>query len=121
MDRERAHRTFKQLAQDLARVKGHDSNVVLCPLCLGEYSEEALDLDDPELTEEHIIPGSLGGEITTLPCKRCNSLHGTELDAHLIQMLTVKDALAGVGTLPLRGRIGSGRITWPHISMGKML
>ena len=72
MDRERAHRTFKQLAQDLARVKGHDSNVVLCPLCLGEYSEEALDLDDPELTEEHIIPGSLGGKL-----RRCHAIAAT--------------------------------------------
>jgi len=108
MARERAHRIFIQLADNLARMTGRSSNLLLCPLCLQEYSEDALDSEDPELTEEHIIPEILGGELLTLTCKSCNNTHGTKLDAHLIQMLRVRDAFAGVGDLQLRGRIGIG-------------
>jgi hypothetical protein len=79
---------------------------VLCPLCLQAYSEDAIDLEEPELTEEHIIPESLGGKLVTLSCKSCNSTHGSKLDSHLVQMMRSQDSLAGLGTLPLKGRIG---------------
>ena len=84
----------------------NSSNSVLCPLCLQAYSEDAIDLEEPELTEEHIISESLGGKLVTLSCKSCNSTHGSKLDAHLVQMVRSQNSLAGLGTVPLKGRIG---------------
>ncbi len=106
MARERAHSIFAELSEDLGRMTTNSSNSVLCPLCLQAYSEDAIDLEEPELTEEHIIPESLGGKLVTLSCKSCNSTHGSKLDAHLVQMVRSQNSLAGLGTVPLKGRIG---------------
>src|SRR5580704_534448 len=78
MSSERVHRTFDRLARDHARVTPDYPGQILCPLCLTPYGEDALDLDDPLLTEEHVIPGELGGRIVTLSCKSCNNTHGTK-------------------------------------------
>ncbi len=51
-------------------------------------------LEEPELTEEHIIPESLGGKLVTLSCKSCNSTYGSKLDSHLVQMVRSQDSLA---------------------------
>ncbi len=59
MARERAHYIFAELSEDLARTVANSFNRVLCPLCLQAYSDDAIDLEEPELTEEHIIPESL--------------------------------------------------------------
>jgi len=107
MARERAHCIFAELSDDLARKTANLFNRVLCPLCLQAYSEDVIDLEEPELTEEHIIPESLGGKLVTLSCKSSNSTHGSKLDSHLVQMMRSQDSLAGSGTLPLKGRIGS--------------
>ncbi len=69
MARERAHCIFAELSDDLARKTANLFNRVLCPLCLQAYSEDVIDLEEPELTEEHIIPESLGGKLVTLSCK----------------------------------------------------
>jgi len=106
MARERAHSIFAELSADLRRTTSHSSDGVLCPLCLQAHSEDALELEEPELTEEHIIPESLGGRLVTLSCKSCNSTHGSKLDSHLIKMVRCQNSLAGLGTLPLKGRIG---------------
>jgi hypothetical protein len=106
MARERAHRIFAELSEDLERTTANSFKRVLCPLCLQVYSEDAIDLEVPELTEEHIVPESLGGKLVTLSCKSCNSTHGSKLDSHLVQMMRSQDSFAGLGTLPLKGRIG---------------
>ena len=106
MAKERAHCIFAELSDGLARTTANSSNRVLCPLCLQAYPEDALHLQEPELTEEHIIPESLGGKLVTLSCKSCNSTHGSKLDSYLVQMVRSQDSLAGLGTLPLKGRIG---------------
>src|SRR5437667_10578715 len=94
MARKRAHCLFSKLSGDLARTANY-SNKVLCPLCLQSYSEDAIDLEEPELTVEHIAPESLGGKVVTLSCKSCNSTHGSRLDSHLVQMVRSQDSLAG--------------------------
>jgi len=65
MRRKRAHRILGGLARDLQTTTADLSiaNRILCPLCLTAFSEEAIDLDPPELTEEHIIPEELGGSL----------------------------------------------------------
>ncbi len=105
MARENAHRLFARLARDLETVCGDYPGKMACPLCLTLFSEDSVDLDEPQLTEEHIIPGELGGRLTTLTCKHCNNHHGAQLDSHLIQRLRVHDALAGAHDWPLKGRI----------------
>ncbi len=94
MARERAHCIFAELSEDLARTTANSFKRVLCPLCLQVYSEDAIDLEEPELTEEHIIPESLGGKLVTLSCKSCNSTYGSKLDSHLVQMVRSQDSLA---------------------------
>jgi hypothetical protein len=84
-----------------------------CPLCLRLLPEEAIDLEPPELTEEHIIAGELGGNMTTLTCRRCNNTHGSEIDAHLIQMMRSRDSIEGLSDRPFRGRIEIAGMTVP--------
>lgn len=105
MARENAHRLFARLAADLETVCLDYPGKMGCPLCLAVFGEDVIDLDEPQLTEEHIIPGELGGKLITLTCKRCNNLHGAELDSHLVQRLRVQDSLAGAHDWPLKGRI----------------
>jgi len=113
MGRTSARRLFSRLSEDLATVAAEYSGFVACPLCLRLFPGDAIDLEDPELTEEHIIPGELGGTITTLTCKRCNNTHGSKIDAHLIQMLRSRDSFAGLSNRPFRGRIEIGGLTVP--------
>jgi hypothetical protein len=67
-------------------------DAIICPLC---WHETRFD----NLTLEHIVPESVGGRQTTLTCRSCNNDHGSELDAHLAQYQTVRDALQGHGML----------------------
>src|SRR5665213_944556 len=113
MSKERAHRLFSRLALDLTRVTPDHPDHILCPLCLRPFARKAIDMADPELTEEHIIPEEIGGRLLTLTCRSCNNTHGSQLDAHLIQMLRSKDALDGFGTRPFCGRIEVGGVTVP--------
>jgi hypothetical protein len=62
MARENAHKLFGGLVRDLETVCRDYPGKMACPLCLTLFSEDAVDLDEPQLTEEHIIPGELGGE-----------------------------------------------------------
>src|SRR5438045_3156866 len=102
MGRENAHRTFAQLTADLQTVSAEYPGKMACPLCLTLFGEDVIDLDEPQLTEEHIIPGELRGNLVTLTCKHCNNLHGAEIDSHLIQRLRVADSLAGAHDWPFK-------------------
>jgi hypothetical protein len=104
---------FSRLALDLARFTADYPGQILCPLCLTPYAEDALDSDDPLLTEEHIIPGELGGRVVTLSCKACNNTHGSEIDRHLIERVRSRDIFDGHGTRPFRGRIEIAGLTVP--------
>jgi hypothetical protein len=127
MGRALAHRLFSQLSEDLATINAKYRGLVGCPLCLSLFAESAIDLEPSELTDEHIIPRELGGNINTrtLTCKCCNNVHGSKLDAHLIQMLRSRDSIEGLGNRSLHGRIKVGDITVPtdidwKASVGRM-
>ena len=105
MSKERVHHIFSRLTLDLVRFTPDYPRQILCPLCLTPHAEEALDLAEPLLTEEHVIPGELGGRIVTLSCKRCNSTHGAKIDHHLIELLRSRDTAEGRGTRPFRGQL----------------
>lgn len=69
-----------------------DDNALICPLCWRDTPYRDLSL-------EHIVPGSVGGNEVTLTCRQCNNDQGSELDYHLAQYQYVKDALRGHGRL----------------------
>lgn len=67
-------------------------NTYICPICLEQFSEEALNQDSNNpLTLEDAPPKSLGGKANVLTCKACNNKCGSNLDYHLAQQLNEKD------------------------------
>jgi len=108
-----AHRLFSRLAIQLGEITPAFPAQLLCPLCLRPFFETSIDVIPPGLTKEHIISRELSGKRATLTCKDCNSTHGHEIDAHLIQMLRALDSFTGVGTKPFRGRIEVMGLTVP--------
>jgi hypothetical protein len=84
---------FDRIAADLARQVIGKSDVVWCPLCLGEFRRDAITTGI--LTEEHVIPQSAGGRETTLTCKPCNDVAGHEIDSHLARKVRQDQGLSG--------------------------
>jgi hypothetical protein len=70
MSREMVRRLFAELNVDLSQETGEYVQKIPCPLCLASMPEEWIDLEDPQITEEHIIPEMLGGTVVTLTCKK---------------------------------------------------
>ncbi|SEM59712.1 HNH endonuclease [Gemmobacter aquatilis] len=60
-----------EISQELTRFNYELRGLFRCPTCLCDYP-----INSKEITEEHIIPDSNGGRITTFLCKKCNSLFG---------------------------------------------
>lgn len=84
---------FRKLAEDLSSVVVGKRGVILCPLCLNEFTET--DVKTGLLTEEHIIPASTGGTKTTLTCKPCNNASGHRIDNHLARKVALDAAFRG--------------------------
>src|SRR5262249_15919198 len=63
MRRDRARKIFEALALDVTETTGDsaDSEQILCPLCMAPHLASDQTLRSPGLTEEHIIPQTLGG------------------------------------------------------------
>ena len=92
---------FRVYASDLARFAPELTDRFGCPLCYRVIGQTT-DLREV-VAEEHIVPRKLGGRIVTLTCRKCNSGHGSALDAHLIQRVKVETR-----RLPLRARMRIG-------------
>ncbi|AWD22955.1 hypothetical protein B6K69_15800 [Fuscovulum blasticum] len=60
-----------EISQELTRFKYELRGLFRCPTCLRDYP-----ISSKEITEEHIVPDSCGGKITTFLCKTCNSSFG---------------------------------------------
>jgi len=101
---------FAWMAADLARARGAAGKprTVLCPICCrSEFLRNALETH--ELTEEHIIPESLGGKEAVLSCKSCNNTQGSRLESHLSGAIAAEEALGGAGAL--RSVVNAGAAT----------
>ncbi len=100
---------FRSLAADLSSVLPMKQNVILCPLCLDEFGEG--DISPDTLSEEHIIPQSAGGRLTTITCKKCNNTAGGEIDSHFARVFRIRRARRGEGEisgkLKLRGGVSA--------------
>ncbi len=77
-------------------VKPARDDIVVCPLCFNKYFTLD-DLQNGDLTGEHIPPEKLGGTIVALTCRDCNNNHGALLDSHLVKYVRNIDALMGTG------------------------
>lgn len=79
---------FDLYAGDLSRFEPALAGQFRCPLCFSVIprSEPLRNV----VGEEHVVPGALGGRITTLTCKRCNNNQGSELESHLVQRVLVE-------------------------------
>ncbi len=104
---EKLARLFDNYSKNLSFYAPQYEHTFVCPLCLRPFGKS--ELDAGELTIEHIIPAALGGKLTTITCKACNSMAGHSLDAHLVQRLKTEDILAGKDNTALNVRIKVGK------------
>ncbi len=101
--RKRLAHLFEAYASNLSSFVPSLQNVFACPLCLREFTRDALESEG--LTEEHVISRELGGRLITITCKECNSRGGAELDAHLVNEFCALDKISGLSDKPFRGRV----------------
>lgn len=71
MPRDLKSESLLEISQELTRFKYELRGLFRCPTCLCDYP-----IASKEITEEHIIPASNGGKLTTFLCKSCNSSFG---------------------------------------------
>lgn len=118
MDADRKRNIFDYLRNNLlaAGLSTSDQTSIICPLC---WNETAYD----QLSIEHVIPSSVGGNTITLSCQHCNNTHGRDLDAHLVNHQKLADAFKGVGTIPAKMRAFGQEVTtnvnWGSPGSGK--
>src|ERR1035438_10135188 len=101
----RRKRKFDEMSSDLSTVLAGRTGNILCPLCLKEFGES--DIED-NLTEEHVIPSSADGRITTLTCRSCNSVSGSEIDSHFARVFRIEEARQTGATIDARIKIRNG-------------
>lgn len=96
---------FDLYSADLARLAPEYTDRFGCPLC-HRLIERCPKLGDA-VSEEHIVPRKLGGRLTTLTCRSCNSNYGSTLDAHLIQHVRVESRKRPIKA---RVQVGAGEL-----------
>lgn len=84
----RKEKIFKRISHSLNQISDSDNGKFVCPICLGIFTEK--DLNTGFLSEEHIPPESIGHEIITLLCKRCNDLCGHSIDSERYKLEKLK-------------------------------
>jgi hypothetical protein len=109
---------FNRYAQNLEDLKRLGmfhielNDFFLCPQCLRVFLRS--ELDDEELTIEHVPPQSVGHAQLTLTCKRCNNDAGSILESKLKRKLIIDDFQAGIVGTKLEVRISPGEGIWLH-------
>ena len=78
-----------EISQELARFDLRLSGKFLCPACFKE-----LPIDSEQVTEEHIVPRSAGGLVTTFLCNSCNSTFGRKQTRWLSDWITLNEGNA---------------------------
>jgi hypothetical protein len=97
---------FREMAEDLSTVLAGKQNVILCPLCLSEFTEN--DISPETLSEEHIIPQSAGGIVKTLTCKACNNTAGHDIEGDFARLFRIESARHGGGKVDARIKVTGG-------------
>jgi hypothetical protein len=90
------------MSSDLSAVLAGKKDKILSPLCLNEFDENDI---ENNLTEEHVIPNSADGRITTLTCRPCNSACGSEIASHFARVFRIEEARQTRGPIDARIKI----------------
>ena len=101
------------MTADLSTVLAGKTDKILCPLCLREFAERDI---EENLTEEHVVPSSAGGKITTLTCRICNSESGSEIDSHFARVFRMEAARLTGCEVDARIKIRDGVGSPAHVS-----
>lgn len=103
-NREIVEDLFQVFSKNLALIASNvDGDEFICPLCGDGFDRDCL--NDGLLTLEHLVPESVGGRVTTLACKRCNSGFGSDVDHHLAARVRDREFYAGVSQRAKRVRL----------------
>jgi hypothetical protein len=110
MSKATKEKLFAVLSERLTLVEEHPVPTVRCPLC-PERAFQYEAIAAKELTLEHIIPKSLGGNLFTLTCDKCNNSHGTERDHHLKSLVEARDGMEPDGKVRVKIATAGGVVT----------
>ena len=93
-----------ELSQELARFSYDLRGVFRCPTCLRDFAvnDNLLLEEHDRITEEHIMPQSVGGRLTTFLCKKCNSFFGANQTKWLGEWIELNEGGAPFPTDPKR-------------------
>ncbi|NTT88338.1 HNH endonuclease [Tabrizicola fusiformis] len=82
-----------EITQELARFDADLLGRFRCPTCLRDLPIENFGSADADnaISEEHIIPCSIGGKHTTFLCKRCNSTFGHRQTKWLVDWIELNE------------------------------
>lgn len=109
---QRRYAIFKQYSSHLQFLRDNGllkidleyAETYICPVCIRQFSEEALDQkSENPLTLEDAPPKSLGGKAYLLTCRACNNIAGQQIDWHLtvrMNELDQQEFVAGVSFHP---------------------
>ncbi len=100
------NRFLYQISQELARFNSGLLGFFRCPVCLRDLPVKNFGIGDVDcaISEEHIIPDSVGGKQTTFLCKRCNSTFGTRQTKWLSEWVEINEGGAPFYTNPKKQR-----------------
>lgn len=93
-----------ELSQELTRFQLECRGHFRCPTCLRDYP-----ITSTQITEEHIIPDSSGGKVTTFLCNRCNSFFGSKQTRWLSDWIDLIEGGAPFHTDPKKQRASVSR------------
>ncbi len=84
---------LNEISQELARFDFNLSGLFRCPTCLRDLPVENFGSSDVAraISEEHIIPDSVGGKQTTFLCKSCNSTFGGKQTKWLVEWIELNE------------------------------
>lgn len=95
-----------ELSQELARFSYDLREMFRCPTCLKDLPlRNSSHLEEHNrITEEHIIPESVGGKLTTFLCKGCNSFFGSKQTRWLAEWIELNEGKAPFPVNPKKQR-----------------
>ncbi len=88
--------SLMELSQELARFSNDLRGLFRCPTCLNDFpvGGNSHSKEHERITEEHIIPQSVGGRLTTFLCKGCNSIFGARQTRWLGEWIDLNEGKA---------------------------
>lgn len=98
--------SLRELSRELARFSDDLRGMFRCPTCLRDFPVDgnSRSSEHDRITEEHIIPKSVGGKLTTFLCKACNSIFGAKQTRWLGEWIELSEGNAPFPLNPKKQR-----------------